>query len=81
MAVASNPMHTLYTFFNLYYWDCSEKRPLRKEKEAGIGPFFKKECTTEIPLVFAVRGLTCFFKDLQIERERERERERDFFVS
>ena len=25
-APGSNPNHTIYTFFNLYYWNCNEKR-------------------------------------------------------
>ena len=28
--------------FNLYYWNCDEKRTKMNKKEAGIGPFFKK---------------------------------------
>ena len=29
-------------FFNLYNWNCNEKRTKINEKEAGIGPFLKK---------------------------------------
>ena len=29
-------------FFNLYYWNCNEKRTKINKKEAGIGPFLKK---------------------------------------
>ena len=31
-------------FFNLYNWNCNEKRTKINEKEAGIGPFLKKNC-------------------------------------
>ena len=24
-AAGSNPKHTIYTFSNLYYWDCNQK--------------------------------------------------------
>ena len=39
----SNPNHTIYTVFNLYYWDCNEKRTKINKKDAGIGPFLKKK--------------------------------------
>ena len=53
-AVSSNPKHTIYAFFNLYYWNYNEKRTKIKQKEAGIGPF-KKQFTV-LPL------LTCLIK-------------------
>ena len=42
-AMGSNPKHTIYAFFNWYYWNCNEKRTKIKEKEVGIGPFLKYE--------------------------------------
>ena len=36
----SNPKHTIYTFFNLFYWNCNEK--ITKINKKRIGPFFKK---------------------------------------
>ena len=38
----SNPEHTIYAYFNLYFWNCDEKRTKINEKEAGIGPFLKR---------------------------------------
>ena len=42
VAVDSNPKHTIYAFFNLYYLNCNEKRT-KKQKEAGNGLFFLKK--------------------------------------
>ena len=41
-ATGSNPMHTIYAFFNLYYWSCNEKR-MKKQKRGRDWPIFKKE--------------------------------------
>ena len=41
-------------FFNLY-WNCNEKRTEIKQKEAGIGPFFKKTFS-QIIIDYFVRG-------------------------
>ena len=30
--------HSL-SFFNLYYWNCNDKKDENKQKGAGIGPF------------------------------------------
>ena len=37
----SQPHHLC--FFNLYFWNCVEKRRKINKKEAGIGPFKKKK--------------------------------------
>ena len=36
----SNPMHTIYAFFNLY-WNCNEKRTKINKKRPGLARFFK----------------------------------------
>ena len=37
----SNPKHTIYTFFNLY-WNCNEKRTKINKKRPGLTHFLKK---------------------------------------
>ena len=40
-AQCSNPKHTIYAFFNLYYWNCNEIRTKITKREAGIGPLLQ----------------------------------------
>ena len=42
-ALGSNPKHTIYTFFNLYYWNCDEKRTKINKKRPGLAHFKKED--------------------------------------
>ena len=42
-APCSNPKHTIYAFFNLYYWNWNEKRTKINKKRPGLAHFFKKD--------------------------------------
>ena len=39
-APGSNPKHTIYAFFNLYYWNCIKKITKVNKKRPGLAHFF-----------------------------------------
>ena len=41
-APGSYPKHTIYAFFNLYYWNCIQKTTKINKKRPGLAHFFKK---------------------------------------
>ena len=70
MAPGSNPKHTNYTFFNLNYWDCNEKRK-KINKKSLDGPILKKKncslCSTITgPVNWSLSALFGLFQCEQI---------------
>ena len=51
-APGSNPKHTIYTFFNLYYWNCDEKRTKINKKRPGLAHFKKRMQMTDFYKMF-----------------------------
>ena len=47
-APGSNPKHTIYAFFNLYYWNCIEKITKINKKRPGLAHFLKKTPSVNI---------------------------------
>ena len=53
-APGSNPNHTIYAFFNMYYWNCIEKITRINKKRPGLAHFlsmYNKSIYISIPMI------------------------------
>ena len=65
------PKYSIYVFFNLYYWNCNEKRTKINKKEAGIGPL---RTISKLSIHFIPRGCCKsheLFKPFRVHSSRE----------